>query len=213
MTAFDPAWPRARRAVADARRALPAELGQVLDFWFGAPEAEGYGTDRPAWFAKDDAFDRAIRDQFAAIHARVHDGAMAEFAGNPDAALAFIVVLDQFSRNMFRGSPRMYASDARALALARSTVIAGIDRALVPVERWFVYLPFEHGESLDDQERSLGLFGDLAWHEPSRKAFESAERHHAIVARFGRFPHRNAVLGRASTADEEAFLAMPGSSF
>ncbi|MEX2650045.1 MAG: DUF924 family protein [Alphaproteobacteria bacterium] len=213
MTPFDPAWPRPRRAVAEARRALPAELGTVLDFWFGAPEAEDYGANRPPWFAKDDAFDRAIRDRFAALHERLQDGAMAELVVDPDAALALIVALDQFPRNMFRGSPRMYASDERARALATAAVGAGIDRLLVPVERWFVYLPLEHSERLDDQERALGLIGDLAWHEPSRKAFESAGRHHAIVARFGRFPHRNAVLGRASTAEEEAFLMMPGSSF
>jgi len=213
VSPFDPAWPRPRRAVTDARRALPAELGQVLDFWFGAPEADGYGTNRPPWFAKDDAFDRAIHERFAMIHERLHDGAMAELVLDPDAALALIVALDQFSRNMFRGSPRMYASDERARAFATAAVGAGIDRLLVPVERWFVYLPFEHSERPDDQERSLGLFGDLAWHEPSRKGLESAGRHHAIVARFGRFPHRNAVLGRTSTAEEEAFLKEPGSSF
>jgi uncharacterized protein (DUF924 family) len=209
----DPPRPRAHRAIIAARQALPEELRAVLAFWFGEPGEDGFGAFRKAWFEKDPAFDQAIRDRFEGLHARVHDGAFADLLVNPDAALALVVTLDQFPRNMFRGSPRAFASDARARAAARSAVGAGHDRHVSPFERWFFYLPFEHSEDAGDQERGVELFRELAWHEPSVKAIESAERHRDIVARFGRFPHRNAILGRATTEEEAAFLLEPRSSF
>lgn len=205
--------PRATGAIATARARLPAPLGAVLEFWFGAPDAPDYGTQREAWFTKDLAFDQVIRDRFGQLHDAVLAGAFDRWLGDADGALAMIVALDQFARNMHRGSPRMCAADPRALALARAAVGQGHDAWLTPIERWFVYLPFEHSEDIADQHRSLDLYGGLAGHEPSRKAIESAQRHHDIVARFGRFPHRNAIMGRISTPEEIAFLLEPNSSF
>jgi uncharacterized protein (DUF924 family) len=116
-------------------------------------------------------------------------------------------------RNLYRGTPRAYASDARALALARAAVAAGFDRGLRPVQRWFVYLPFEHAEALADQERSVALFEAIADDPATAEVLDTVRRHREIIARFGRFPHRNAILGRPSTAAEEAFLREPDSSF
>ncbi len=205
--------PRAGGAIVTARARLPAPLGAVLEFWFGAPDAPDYGTQREAWFTKDLAFDQVIRDRFGQLHDEVLAGAFDRWLGDADGALAMIVALDQFARNMHRDSPRMYAADPRALALARAAVGQDHDAWLTPIERWFAYLPFEHSEDIADQHRSLDLFGGLAGHEPSRKAIESAQRHHDIVARFGRFPHRNVILGRISTPEEIAFLLEPHSSF
>ncbi|MGH6720358.1 MAG: DUF924 family protein [Alphaproteobacteria bacterium] len=204
---------RAAGVIAAARARLPAPLGAVLGFWFGAPDAPDYGASRDAWFTKDPAFDQVVRDRFGALHDAVLAGTYDPWLGDPDGALAMIVALDQFARNMYRGSPRMYAADQRARSLARATLGHGHDAGLTPVERWFVYLPFEHSEDIADQRRAIELFDALAWHEQSRLAIDSARRHHDIVARFGRFPHRNAILGRATTAAETAFLLEPTSSF
>lgn len=123
------------------------------------------------------------------------------------------MVLDQFPRNLFRDDARAFATDARALACAGSMVGRGWDRALAPLERWFAYLPFEHAEDPAQQERALALFGELAGEADCADTLEWARRHHAVIARFGRFPHRNAALGRTSTAEELAFLQAPGSRF
>jgi uncharacterized protein (DUF924 family) len=122
-------------------------------------------------------------------------------------------VLDQFPRNMFRGTPRAFAADARALALARDAVQRGFDEVLLPAQCWFVYLPFEHAEDLGAQRESLRLFERLATDAAGAGTLTYAMRHYAVIERFGRFPHRNAILGRASTPEELAFLAQPGSSF
>ena len=205
--------PREAAAIARGRSALPAPLGRVLEFWFGAPEAPAYGVACDAWFAKDAAFDQALRERFAGLHDAVLAGDYDGWQGDPDGALAMIVALDQFARNLYRGSPRMYAADERARGLARAALERGHDTRLVPVERWFVYMPFEHSEDIADQRLALDLFDALAFHEPSLKAIDSVRRHHDIVARFGRFPHRNEILGRVSTAEETAFLREPDSSF
>jgi uncharacterized protein (DUF924 family) len=130
--------------------------------------------------------------------------------------LARIVVLDQFTRNIFRGTPRAFAGDAQALAIATALVGAGRDKNLTPWQRWFAYLPFEHSEAVVEQERSVALFTALA-REMQVDAFDSALdyalRHREVIARFGRFPHRNAILGRVATAEEIDFLEQPGSSF
>ena len=122
-------------------------------------------------------------------------------------------MLDQLPRNMYRDDARAFASDAQALAAAQRMVGAGWDKQLAPLERWFAYLPFEHAEDLAMQERALELFGDLARDAAYADTLEWARKHHAVIARFGRFPHRNEILGRASTAEELAFLAQPGSRF
>lgn len=186
----------------------------VLDFWFGAPGTPAHGTQRKEWFVKDAAFDAQIRERFLALHARADAGGLAAWEGAPESLLALIIVFDQFPRNMFRDTPRAFASDARALAAARRMVERGWDTRLPALQRGFVYLPFEHCEDLAAQEEALRLFGKLAAEEPaSAESLEWARKHHEVVQRFGRFPHRNAILGRASTPQEEEFLREPGSRF
>jgi uncharacterized protein (DUF924 family) len=147
------------------------------------------------------------------IEAALH-GELRPWAGTPASAVAWIVVLDQFPRNAFRGSARMFAGDALALAAARALVATGADRTLPGVMRQFVYLPFEHAEDLGVQHESIRLFAELARDEPALAGLpEWARKHMEIVARFGRYPHRNALLGRASTAEEIEFLQQPGSGF
>ena len=167
----------------------------VLDFWF-SPDME------PQWFAKSDAIDAEIRDRFAATHQAAHRRALDHWADTPQGALALVIVLDQFPRNIFRGSGRAFESDDLALDNARAAVDAGFDRQVDPKRRVFFYLPFEHSEDLPDQTRSVELFEALG--DPGY--LDYAIRHRDIIERFGRFPHRNAVLDRPSTPDEEEFL-------
>jgi uncharacterized protein (DUF924 family) len=188
-------------------------FSDVLAFWFGAPESPTLGLARPAWFRKDAAFDEAIRQRFAATLANAAKGEFDAWQETPYACLALLVVLDQFPRNLHRQSPLSFATDHKALAVARRAVQRGFDRLLRPVERTFMYLPFEHAEDIAAQRRSLELFASLSRHPGGDSLFDYARRHYDIVVRFGRFPHRNQVLGRTSTAEEEAFLRQPGSGF
>ena len=171
---------------------------EVLDFWFK--------RDRKAWFEKNPAFDEEIRARFLPICDAAQDGRLDYWKNEPKSCVALVILLDQFPRNMFRGSARAFASDPLALDAARAIVDQGWDKALSPDERMFAYLPFEHSEALVDQERSLKLF-------EGNENYEWARRHWKIVRRFGRFPHRNAALGRTSTAEEIEFLKQPGSGF
>lgn len=175
-------------------------IEEVLAFWFADPAR---------WWKKDPAFDAEVRAHFGALHEEIERGAHEDWLGTPRGALAYVIVLDQLSRNMFRGTPRMFASDARALAAAREALDRGHDAALAPAERSFLYMPFMHSEDLADQERCVELFRAAGL--PGQLRY--AEQHRDIVRRFGRFPHRNEILGRASTDEERAFLAQPGSSF
>jgi len=179
----------------------------ILTFWFGA------GGRDPRWFEKSSTFDDEVRERFLALHAEAARGALAQWKKQPDECLALIVALDQFPRNMFRGTPRAFATDALALDVARHAVAQGYDRAMRPLERMFVYLPFEHAESLQEQERACELTKPLDAFPETNDVYRYALAHRGIIARFGRFPHRNAILGRASTAEEIEFLAGPGSSF
>jgi uncharacterized protein (DUF924 family) len=185
---------------------------EVLQFWFG--EGPPY-ADRPEWFRKSDAFDREIERRFAALIESALQGGLPAWAAASQTALARVILLDQFPRNVYRNTPKAFAGDPLALAAARAMVDSGQDRALEPVQRVFVYLPFEHAEDPAAQDTSVQLFGALAREAPEAGAgwLDYARRHHAIVARFGRFPHRNAILGRPSTPEETEFLAQPGSSF
>jgi uncharacterized protein (DUF924 family) len=186
----------------------------VLDFWFGTPADPGYGQPRPAWFRKDPAFDAAIAQRFGALIEQALAGALGAWADTPALALARIVVLDQFTRNVFRDTARAFAGDAQALAAAQALVQSGGDRSLLTVQRTFVYLPFEHAEDLAMQDEALRLFTGLARDDAGAADLLTwARKHHDVIARFGRFPHRNAALGRASTEEEVAFLAQPGSRF
>ena len=186
----------------------------VLDFWFLLPQQPGHGAYRPEWFRKDEAFDAAIRQRFGSAVAAALETTAGP--GTDEELLARILLLDQFTRNIHRNTPRAFAGDAQALMLAETLVSAGRDKNLSSWQRWFVYLPFEHSETLLEQERSVALFAGLR-REMQQEAFDSAYdyalRHREVIARFGRFPHRNAILGRTSTADEIEFLKQPGSSF
>jgi uncharacterized protein (DUF924 family) len=191
-----------------------ARIRDVLAFWFGAPGAAHHDKTRPEWFRKDTAFDSEIRMRFATLIEEALEGRLAPWSTTADGAVAQILLLDQFTRNAFRDTPRAFAGDAQALSAARALVAEGRDRTLPGVRRMFVYLPFEHAENFQMQEQSLRLFGQLGRDEPQHADLLNwAERHHAVIARFGRFPHRNAILGRQSTPEEEAFLKEPGSSF
>jgi len=184
----------------------------VLDFWFGAPDSPEYGTARDLWFRKSDATDATIRARFGADVEAALAGERESWASGPRATLALLLLLDQFTRNIFRDTPRAFAGDPQALSLARGLVERGEDRKLSAVERWFVYLPFEHSESLPMQEEALRLCGHLAA-EGYGEALVWAQKHHDVIARFGRFPHRNTILGRSSSAEESDFLAQPGARF
>jgi len=196
--------------------ALPVAAQAVLDFWFLPAAAAGHGRFRPEWFRKDDAFDAAIRQAFAAPVEEALAGGLEHWETSACGSLARIVLLDQFTRNLFRGSAKAFAGDPAALALAERMVGSGQDKNLPPLQRMFVFLPFEHSESLLNQERSVALFAGLR-REAQDAAFDAvydyAVRHRDIVERFGRFPHRNAALGRTSTDEEVEFLKQPGSSF
>ena len=186
----------------------------VMDFWFGRHGDRGRDTPRRQWFEKSDAFDEQIRDRFGTLIPRAIAGELQGWSADSEGAVAHILVLDQFTRNVFRGSAQAFAGDARALAAARALVDAGTDRTLPGVQRQFVYLPFEHAEDLAAQDEALRLFTELEREVPIVGELSLwAQRHRDIIVRFGRFPHRNAALGRSSTPEEIEFLKQPGSSF
>jgi len=186
---------------------------EVLEFWFGAPDSPEFGRNRKRWFEKSTEFDALVRERFQATHEAAAAGRLDGWTERPLPALALVVTLDQFPRNMFRGTPRAFATDPQALAAARGAVARGFDQTLLPVQRTFAYLPFEHAEDRDAQRESLRLCDRLARETASVDVLTYPMLHYAIVDRFGRFPHRNAILGRESSAAELAFLAQPGSSF
>lgn len=185
---------------------------EVLDFWFGAPGSAEHGTTRDFWFTKSQATDELIRARFGADVEAALRGERDAWTQTIDGTRALILLLDQFTRNIFRDTPRAFAGDACALDLARRLVAAGGDRKLTVLERWFVYLPFEHAESIEMQRESLRLFGELAAAGAADALFW-AQKHCDVIARFGRYPHRNAILGRESTAAELEYLAQPGAGF
>ncbi len=185
----------------------------VLDFWFGAPGTPEHGTTRDVWFRKDPGFDEEIRRAFGNAVESALAGDYAAWDATAPGALAGVVLLDQFTRNLFRDTPRAFAGDAQALAIAESVVARGADRELSPHGRWFLYMPFEHAESVAAQRQSLALFSALAQATNDPGPLEWAQKHADVIFRFGRYPHRNAVLGRTSTPEEIAFLAQPGSRF
>ncbi|MFA6266813.1 MAG: DUF924 family protein [Pseudolabrys sp.] len=175
-----------------------ATAAEIVSFWREAGPK--------AWFKKDDAFDATIRERFLTAYEAAADGKLAAWEANAEGALALLLLLDQFPRNMFRGQARMFETDPMARAIAAGALVRGFDAEVPADMRSFFYLPFEHSESVKDQGRSVALCratGDadlLKW----------AELHADIIRRFGRFPHRNAVLGRATTPDEQAFLDADG---
>jgi len=186
---------------------------EVLDFWFGEPGSQEFGRAREFWFSKSAATDAMIASRFAAAVEAALRGELRPWAdGDARDALALILLLDQFTRNLFREGARAFAGDDAALAVAKRLLADGRHRQLAPVERWFAYMPFEHSEQIDEQRQSLRLFGELA-HDGLADPLPWAQKHYEVIARFGRYPHRNELLGRASTAEEAAFLRQPGSRF
>ena len=203
---------------------MNAQAQAVFDFWFQPSVGQAADAPRPEWFKKDEAFDRDIAARFGEQIALALEGGLHHWdADGPQAALARILVLDQFTRNVYRGTPLAFAGDHQALQAALDMVDAGEDLALPPLQRAFVYMPFEHAEDMAMQEQAVALFTRMANAEggtaPAAVSkgiagmLDFAQRHREVIQRFGRFPHRNAILGRASTPEEVEFLKQPGSGF
>ncbi|MYM69392.1 DUF924 family protein [Pseudoduganella sp. FT55W] len=192
---------------------MNAQAQAVFDFWFAGTDAQ-----RRVWFQKDDAFDREIEQRFGDEIAQALEGGLRQWdAEGPQAALARILLLDQFCRNVHRGTPLAFAGDHLALQAALDMIEAGDDQLLPPLQRAFVYLPLEHAEDMAMQEQAVALFTGLAETGAGNQGLagmlDFAKRHREVIHRFGRFPHRNAILDRPSTPAELAFLKQPGSGF
>jgi uncharacterized protein (DUF924 family) len=188
--------------------AMDRQAQALLEFWFGDT-----GAAREVWFKHDPAFDAALGERFGALCPRALRGELDGWAATAAGALALVLLLDQLPRNLNRGAAAAFACDTKARAVARHAIARGFDQDLPPLQRQFLYLPFEHSEILADQEESVRLFASLPEGTFRDHCVDYARRHHAIVARFGRFPHRNRTLARPTTQEEEDFLKEPGSSF
>lgn len=183
-----------------------ASAEEVLGFWFGQP--------RERWFLRNESFDDECRRRFLPAVERAAEGDLDDWRDEPRSCVALLLLLDQFPRNLFRGTPQAFSTDARAREVARHALVRGLDMTLPPLWRWFMYLPFEHSESVNDQRLSVALFEVLAlYHSDSREALDYARQHRDVIQRFGRFPHRNVTLGRPTTPEESVFLQEPGSAF
>ena len=185
----------------------------VLAFWFGSEGEPGYGEFRDQWFRKDEAFDREVTDRFGDLYEQAAAGELDRWREAAQSCLALVIALDQFPRNMFRGDARTHATDKKALETAKYAIERALDRELPAFQRMFLYMPFMHAEGVEDQRRSVELFEGLAAEPGGPDVVEYAVGHREIVERFGRFPHRNAILGRETTPEEAEFLTQPGSSF
>ncbi|HEY5925777.1 MAG TPA: DUF924 family protein [Kofleriaceae bacterium] len=191
-------------------------IDDVLAFWFGDEPTPTDATMR-RWFMRDAAFDAQIRERFGDLHAKAVAGGLTDWLGSARGTLALLIVIDQFSRNLYRDDPRAFAQDGRALAIARELWGSGRARELTPLERMFVLMPYQHSEDLAMQREGIAEYEKLAA-EPGappmlKMALDFARKHAEIIERFGRFPHRNEVLGRETTPEERAFLEQPGSRF
>lgn len=195
---------------------------QILEFWFGPLSDDGWGFERKRldyWFNGGPAVDAELRERFGDDLAAAERGELDPWAETPRGRLALVIILDQFSRNIHRGKPEAWDNDPKTARLVVDAVEKGMDRRLAPIERSFFYLPLEHAEDRELQRRAVELYGALAkeappeWKENYDSFLDYAVRHQVIIERFGRFPHRNAILGRETTEEEAAFLLTPGSSF
>jgi len=192
---------------------VPSRTDEVLDFWFGSEGEPGYGEFREAWFRKDPEFDAEVTARFGELYEQAVAGDLDGWRDDARSCLALEIVLDQFPRNMFRGDGRTHAADEKALETSRYAVDHALDRELPAFQRMFLYMPFMHSENLDDQRRSVELFARLADEPGAPDVTSYAGGHKEIVERFGRFPHRNEILGRQTTPEEAEFLKTEGSSF
>lgn len=192
------------------------QIQAVLKFWFGDLQTEqsSYEQRRKFWFGKQPDFDAAIRQQFESVYKQAAAGELEHWQQTPLGCLALVILLDQFPRNMFRDTPQAFATDSQAVKVAQQALAQGFDRQIQPIQRMFIYLPFEHSENLEHQKQSVALSQQLQVDAPElADVFDYAVRHKVIIDRFGRFPHRNRILRRESTPEEIEFLKQPGSSF
>ena len=185
----------------------------ILTFWFGNQEAADYGKPQKFWFIKNIERDHQIKDIFESTYLQAKAAQLDNWKEEALSCLALVIILDQFPRNMYRGQPQAFATDSQALELAQYAIAKGYNRGLLPVQRWFLYLPYEHSENIADQYTSVKLFSTLGDDRDSQSSIAYAERHLKIIQDFGRFPHRNQILGRESTPEEIKFLKQPGSGF
>jgi len=177
---------------------------EILSFWFEE-------TQPKQWFQVSAEFDQLIIDRFSGGYALAADGGYTEWKNSADGALAYCILLDQMPRNMFRGTPKAFQTDAKALIVSKYAISKGLDQVLSPTKRRFVYLPFEHSENINDQRRSVELFEKTKDEHPL--GYEYAVRHFDVIDKYGRFPHRNKILGRVNTPEEEEYLAQPNAGF
>lgn len=177
---------------------------EILHFWFEETQSQ-------QWFYKDPQFDALVRDRFSIVHQMAKEGLCDAWQGDEDGCLALTIVLDQFPRHMYRGKPESFAADKKALLTAKYAISRGYDQIMSPVKRGFLYLPFQHSEELHDQKRSVELYGAMKDVNPT--GYDYAVRHLKVIEKYGRFPHRNEILGRESTPEEIEYLAQPGSGF
>lgn len=190
-----------------------SQVTAILDFWFGDPNQPGYSQPQQFWFNNTPEFDQEIRIKFLEDYQQAANGELNDWINAPLSCLALILLLDQFPRNMFRNTPQAFANDREALSAAKHAISQGYDRDLLPVQRWFIYLPFEHSENLEEQNTSIKLFQQLSNDLVAKGAIDYALRHKQVIEKFGRFPHRNQILGRKSTPSEEEFLKQHPSGF
>jgi uncharacterized protein (DUF924 family) len=184
-------------------------VDEILDFWFAHGQEAVYTERRKVWFTKNPSFDQAICTRFQTDYELAAAGELAAWQETTKGCLALILLLDQFPRNMFRGEVQSFATDRQALAVAQHAIAQGFDQELLPIQRMFIYLPFEHSERLEHQHQAVQGMRSLQIEDVT----DYALKHRAVIERFGRFPHRNKILGRSNTPEEEEFLKQPGSSF
>ncbi|MFK8181874.1 MAG: DUF924 family protein [Phormidesmis sp.] len=190
----------------------------ILTFWFGASKPKTVGQYRKEWFVKSNDFDQQIRQHFLVDIEKAAQGDYDHWQQQARYAVALLILLDQFPRNIYRGSAKSFETDHKAIEVATKLVETEMDQTLPPVYQFFIYVPFEHQETLAQQNRAVALMTQLVKRHPNidqglKSGLDFAIRHRDVIERFGRFPHRNEILGRQSTAEEKAFLTQPGSRF
>jgi uncharacterized protein (DUF924 family) len=176
----------------------------ILSFWFDE-------TQPKQWFQVNEDFDRTVTERFSEPYDMAVSGDFDTWKNSADGALAYCILLDQMPRNMFRGTPKAFTTDGKALVTAKYAISKGFDQVLPPIKRRFIYLPFEHSENINDQRKSVELFEKMKGDDPL--GYDYAVRHRDVIDKFGRFPHRNKILGRPNTPEEEDYLAQPDAGF